>query len=86
MTPRPVSAPAIHDPDLAAEVRRLDCRRYSECLSRAHAEKWDGFACGECSAYEPLTRDEARTDMEGMAKLIAEIPMRNRVRLFLVRH
>lgn len=72
--PDPTPIPQIHDPELVPEHRRLDCRRYNGCLTVAYKQDWPGFSCAGCQVRDPLTDDERRSDLEGMARLISEIP------------
>lgn len=36
-------------------ARKLDCSFYNACLSQADSGKWAGFACTNCTAYNPET-------------------------------
>lgn len=72
--PRPGANPirmmAILDPNEADKFRRLGCRSYNFCLDVAASQKWEGFSCCSCSAYEPMDSEEIRRDMEGMAAML----------------
>jgi hypothetical protein len=77
--PTPTQIKQIYDPELIPEQRRLDCRKYNECLTTAYKARWEGFSCSSCQAHEPRTSDELRADFEGMARLISEIPRGGRL-------
>ena len=77
MSPAPAPSGRITDPDDAPRVRRLDCRRYTGCLEVAHAQDWHGFTCNGCEAHEPQSEDEARADLDGLARLLAARAERN---------
>lgn len=65
--PNPASVPfATYDPQ-----RQFACRKYSLCLDVAFGSDWAGFTCSGCRAYERLTREEERADIEAMARLLA---------------
>lgn len=78
--PEPVAAPLVLDRELVATPgtssfdgghvgRNLDCRWYGSCLDVATARGWEGFACGACGAYEPLSEDERMRDLVGLCEL-----------------
>jgi hypothetical protein len=44
--------------------RRLFCKYYGVCLDHAASQRWSGFHCGDCTAYEVprMDRDELKAD------------------------
>ncbi len=59
--------PARNDIDVA---RRVNCCRYSNCVTYAAAEGWTGFSCVACPIDEPLSRAAQRDDFEGLAAFL----------------
>lgn len=59
----------IVSPEQAASIRRLDCRSYNSCLTDAAEAGWSGFSCRMCKAYEPLSSDDKRRDVDGIADM-----------------
>ena len=74
--PTPARAIQVHDPDRVE--RKFLCVRYNHCLTIASNADWDGFHCNRCTAFRSMTELEKRADLEGIARLIAEIPKRYR--------
>lgn len=76
-SPMPSEWPLILDANEASTIRKLHCRQYNACLRVAWRSRWTGFSCQKCSAYAPISRYEARRDLEGLARftsaLIAEL-------------
>lgn len=67
--PNPISM-TILTPEQAGVERRVLCRQYDECLDYADRLKFPGFSCAECSVQDEMTREEAREDFEGLARLL----------------
>lgn len=66
----------LTDSDDAPDQRKLLCRRYSDCLSHALDMVWESFGCGRCGVDEPLTKDEQRRDLEGLAHFLSALQLR----------
>jgi len=64
----PQSTAQTSDPE--AVDRRLDCRRVSQCLSLAVDRHWEALSCGMCPIDDPLSREEQRQDMRGLAEML----------------
>lgn len=67
----------LADPDEAPDQRKLLCRRYRDCLSHAVAMVWESFGCGSCAVDEPLTRDEQKRDLDGLAGFLRALQLHN---------
>lgn len=68
---KPVETREAGSPD---DVRqRLYCKWRPTCLDFAAGEGWDGFSCHECTVQESVGVDEAREDLPGLSRLLAEM-------------
>lgn len=53
------------------EHRRLDCRRYSECLTYVSRQGWRGFSCISCPVRDEISVDEKFEQMTNLLRLHA---------------
>lgn len=52
------------------EACALDCARRLDCLGFAVREEWPAMACPvSCTGYTPLTYEQVRDELDGMADL-----------------
>jgi hypothetical protein len=62
-----------------ADRRNLRCGSAARCVTLAARAGWPGFACDGCPG-EPLTPDQHRGELEGLAALVevvaGELPRR----------
>lgn len=58
--------------EVAAKLRRLDCRHYNRCLDKAAAEKWNGFRCGE-GCYKKPSDMQTICDAAGLLKIAKQV-------------
>lgn len=55
--------------------RNVLCRRQTQCVTYAAAQKWAGFQCNHCKVSEPLGLQEQRNDLEGLAMLLETLDL-----------
>lgn len=64
----------IADPEDVPDLRRVNCAHMSACVGYSACQGWESFACGKaCTAYQPMTPDEHRRDLEGLAWFLSRI-------------
>jgi hypothetical protein len=51
-------------------ARKVLCRRQVACTTFAAAADWTSFKCSNCAVEEPLSVDENRLDLDGLADLL----------------
>jgi hypothetical protein len=73
---RPMPHRQVSDPDEVAQLRRLNCRRYDECLDRAASARWDGFHCLDCGAFDRMTAEEEARDARALLRFWTQSPRR----------
>lgn len=71
-TPTPCNELDIDD---VLDRRRILCRRYSNCLTYAASEGWDGFTCESCCIREKLSPNEQHLDLEGLALFLMALEL-----------
>lgn len=70
MIPNPTRRNAAIQTLRSAEIiRKLHCKRQSECLEFAAKENWLGMSCENCTVDEPLSKEEELEDAEAMADM-----------------
>ena len=60
----------LANPDHAPERRRLLCRRYTGCLTRAAGLGWDSFHCLECPVEDSMSPQEQYEELDGLAAFL----------------
>jgi len=55
--PAPERTPRAQTDEDAADVRRLDCRRLSDCVDLAARKRWPGFTCVPCPVQDPVDKE-----------------------------
>ena len=71
---RPRPHAQVEDPDEVAQIRRLHCRRYDECLHRAAVKRWEGFHCLDCPVFDQLSPEELQRDARGLLQFWTQSP------------
>lgn len=64
----PQSGRATVDPDDIE--RRLYCRRAIQCLAVAQSRQWEALSCESCAVDDPISAEEQRQDMHGLAAIL----------------
>jgi len=64
--PSPAEHPVINNPENSDRIRHLHCLNYDMCLNIAVNEKWNGFTCKQCEAFEPLAGDDEKRDVDAI--------------------
>lgn len=62
--------------DHVDEHRRVRCRRYTNCITYAAAEKWESMTCSECSIREEVPMHSAKEDIEGLTTFLLALNLR----------
>ena len=71
MTPQPRAAQPAATLDEAAQLRRLDCARYADCLDVAERSRWPGFQCGTAECYEEPSPQQRALELDALLELRA---------------
>lgn len=50
--------------------RKVYCSRYDDCLGEAMRRRWRGFGCEACGVDDPISKEQARDELIGIAALI----------------
>jgi hypothetical protein len=69
----PVACPATDDGEVAATVRRLDCRGYDGCLDLADRLDWESFTCHACDQYQAESARQRQVNLTGALQLGLEV-------------
>lgn len=69
----PCECGELKDVEAVEQHRRVLCTHQNACVRFADAQKWRGFHCGNCAAYLPMTKDQMRADLDGLAGLLRAI-------------
>lgn len=67
----PQSTTATMNPD--AVERKLHCRRAWRCLDLAEKREWQALSCMACTVEDPMSPEELRQDMHGLAAVLVEL-------------
>ena len=65
----PQEHPQLRDPENVEKYRRIHCTNYNDCLKFAENQKWDGFHCNDCTAYQCIDLPRYKEDLAGICKL-----------------
>lgn len=67
--PNPISVPREEDIG-QVPFRQLYCQSYNSCLDHAVKNSWPSFSCGECSAYQRISSEQERQDLDAIADML----------------
>lgn len=59
----------LADCECEGRERRVNCRRYQNCLSYSIAHDWNGFTCNACGVNDEMSLDELRAQAAGIRRL-----------------
>lgn len=51
--------------------RKLYCRLQNNCVKFAADQKWNGFSCLSCQAFQEMSQDEKMSDVHGLMWVVA---------------
>lgn len=63
----------LKDVEAVDRMRQTLCINQAACCTFAASQDWDGFHCLNCYIFEPMTREEQRLQLEGLATLLTHI-------------
>ena len=73
MCANPVACNELKNIEDVEKHRRMLCMHQTSCCTFAAAEQWPGFSCLQCFAFQAMTPDQQKADIEGLALLLASI-------------
>jgi hypothetical protein len=54
-----------------ARHRQLLCAHQDACIDVAIANRWQGFSCTGCTAFEKMSDEQRRSEVEGFLRACA---------------
>lgn len=72
----PQRSEATPDEEEVTKHKRIHCRRYTNCLTFAASQNWPGFACFDCRVEEPLSAEDQKRDLPGLAMFLSALSLK----------